>query len=106
MTRWRAVGEEDGAAHTDFGITRLAPGGRTAPHVHSFEESFPVVVGEVNHATPEATERLVAGADGGLPSGVPHELRSMGAASAAWADLSPPPSRARRGHEPDRVPEP
>src|SRR3546814_16124145 len=95
MTRWRAVGEEDGAAHTDFGITRLAPGGRTAPHVHSFEESFHVVAGEVILATPEATVRLVAGDYGVLPIAVPPAGRSPGGSPAPGADTPPPPARAR-----------
>lgn len=105
VTRWRAVGEDDGAAHTDFGITRLAPGGRTATHVHSFEESFHVLEGEVILATPEATVRLVAGDYGVLPIGVPHAWRSSGESAAAWADLLTPPARARHGDDTYRVPE-
>ena len=105
MTRWRGVGEDDGAAHTDFGITRLAPGGRTATHVHSFEESFHILEGEVVLATPEATVRLVAGDYGVIPIGVPHVWRSSGDAGAAWADLFTPPARARYGSDTYRVPE-
>lgn len=105
LTRWRAVGEDDGAAHTDFGISRLAPGGRTATHVHSFEESFHVLEGEVVLATPEATVRLVAGDYGVLPIGVPHAWRASAAVGAAWADLFTPPARARHGSDTYRVPE-
>lgn len=104
MTRWRGVGEDDGAAHTDFGITRLAAGGRTATHVHSFEESFYVIEGEVVIATPEATVRLVAGDYGVIPIGVPHAWRSTGG-DAAWADLFTPPARARHGSDTYRVEE-
>jgi len=105
MTRWRGVGEDDGAAHTDFGITRLEPGGRTASHVHSFEESFHVLEGEVVLATPEATVHLVAGDYGVIPIGVPHAWRAVGDAPAAWADLFTPPARARYGSDTYRVPE-
>lgn len=105
MTRWRGVGEDDGAAHTDFGITRLAPGGRTATHVHSFEESFHILEGEVVLATPEATVRLVAGDYGVIPIGVPHVWRSSGEQGAAWADLFTPPARERYGSDTYRVPE-
>ncbi|GAA2008356.1 cupin domain-containing protein [Microbacterium ulmi] len=105
LTRWRAVGEADGAAHTDFGITRLAPGGRTAAHVHSFEESFHVLEGEVVLATSEATVRLVAGDYGLIPIGVPHAWRAVGDAEAAWADLFTPPARERYGSDTYRVPE-
>ncbi|CAN7361604.1 cupin domain-containing protein [Microbacterium sp. LjRoot45] len=105
MTRWRGVGEDDGAAHTDFGITRLAPGGRTDTHVHSFEESFHVIEGEVVLTTPEATVHLVAGDYGVLPIGVPHAWRAVGETDAAWADLFTPPARARYGSDTYRVPE-
>jgi len=105
MTRWRGVGEDDGAAHTDFGITRLEPGGRTASHVHSFEESFHVLEGEVVLATPEATVHLVAGDYGVIPIGVPHAWRAVGDAPAAWADLFTPPARSRYVSDTYRVPE-
>lgn len=103
VTRRRGVGEDDGAAHTDFGITRLEPGGRTATHVHSFEESFHVLEGEVVLATPEATVRLVAGDYGVIPIGVPHAWRASGEHAAAWADLFTPPARARHGADTYRV---
>ncbi|EYR64103.1 cupin [Actinotalea ferrariae CF5-4] len=105
LTRWRAVGEDDGAAHTDFGISRLEPGGRTATHVHSFEESFHVLRGEVVLATPEATVRLVAGDYGVIPIGVPHAWRAVGDEAAEWSDLFTPPARARHGSDTYRVPE-
>jgi quercetin dioxygenase-like cupin family protein len=105
MTRWHAVGEDDGAAHTDFGITRLEPGGSTATHVHSFEESFHLIEGEVILATPEATVHLVAGDYGIIPIGVPHAWRAIGETTAAWSDLFTPPVRARYGSDTYRVPE-
>ena len=105
MTRWRAVGEEDGAAHTDFGITRLEPGGSTATHVHSFEESFHLIEGEVILATPEATVHLVAGDYGIIPIGVPHAWRAVGDTVAVWSDLFTPPARERYGSDTYRVPE-
>ena len=105
MTRWRGVGEADGAAHTDFGITRLAAGGSTATHVHSFEESFHILEGEVILATPEATVHLVAGDYGVIPIGVPHVWRSAGDEEAAWADLFTPPARERYGSDTYQVPE-
>src|SRR5918993_110084 len=99
LSRWRGVGEDDGAAHTDFGITRIDPGGRTATHVHSFEESFHVLEGEVILLTPEAAVHLVAGDYGVLPIGVPHAWRALDGTSAAWADLFTPPARERYGSD-------
>lgn len=104
-TRWRAVGEADGAAHTDFGITRMEPGGSSATHVHSFEESFHVVEGEVVLVTPEATVHLVAGDYGVVPIGVPHAWHAVGEGPAAWADLFTPPARERYGSDTFRVPD-
>jgi quercetin dioxygenase-like cupin family protein len=104
VTRWRAVGEDDGAAHTDFGITRIQPGGRIATHVHSFEESFHVLEGSVILATPEATVRLVAGDYGVIPIGVPHAWRA-GDEGAAWSDLFTPPARTRYGSDTYQVAE-
>jgi len=105
LTRWCAVGEADGSTHTDFGINRLEPGGSTATHVHSFEESFHVLEGEVVLATPEATVHLVAGDYGILPIGVPHAWRSVSDAVAVWSDLLTPPARERHGSDTYRVPE-
>jgi quercetin dioxygenase-like cupin family protein len=104
VTRWQGVGEDDGAAHTDFGITRLAPGGSIDAHVHSFEEGFHVLEGEVILVTPEATVRVVAGDYGVIPIGVPHSWRASGDAGAAWADLFTPPARSRHAGDTYRVP--
>lgn len=106
MTRWCAVGEADGAAHTDFGVTRLEPGGSTATHVHSFEESFHLLEGEVVLATPEATVRLGSGDYGVVPIGVPHAWRAVDDVTGAmWADLFTPPARERHGSDTFRAPE-
>ncbi len=105
VERWRGVGEADGAAHTDFGITRIQPGGRIPTHVHSFEESFHVLEGEVVLITPEATVHLMAGDYGVIPIGVPHAWRAVGDGVAAWADLFTPPARERYGSDTYRVPD-
>ncbi len=105
VERWRGVGEADGAAHTDFGITRIQPGGRIPTHVHSFEESFHVLAGEVVLITPEATVHLMAGDYGVIPIGVPHAWRAVGDGVAAWADLFTPPARERYGSDTYRVPD-
>ncbi|MGR0220680.1 cupin domain-containing protein [Agromyces sp. ZXT2-6] len=105
LTRWCAVGYDDGAAHTDFGISRLAPGGSVPAHLHSFEESFHLLEGEVVLATPEATVHLVAGDYGVIPVGVPHAWRSVGDEDAVWADILTPPPRKRYGSDTFGVPE-
>lgn len=105
LTRWAGVGYGDGAVHSDFGVSRLEPGGVVPTHVHSFEESFHILEGEVVLATPEATVRLVAGDYGVIPIGVPHAWRSSGASTAVWADLYAPPAREKYGFDTYRVAE-
>jgi len=104
LVRWRAVGYDAGASHTDFGVSRLAPGGEIPPHVHSFEESFHLLEGEAILVTPEATVRLVAGDYGVLPLGVPHSWRATDR-EAVWADVLSPPPRPQHDGDTYRVPD-
>lgn len=103
LTRWRGVGYADGAVHSDFGVSRLEPGGVVPAHVHSFEEQFHVLEGEAILVTPEATVQLVAGDYGVIPIGVPHQWRSVGESTAVWADLFAPPAREKYGDDTYRV---
>jgi quercetin dioxygenase-like cupin family protein len=98
-SRWSAVGYEDGAVHTDFGLSKLEPGGVIPTHVHSFEESFNLVEGEVLLVTPEATVHLKAGDYGVIPIGVPHRWKSVGDTTAVWADIMSPPPRAKYDYD-------
>jgi quercetin dioxygenase-like cupin family protein len=98
-TRWTAVGYEDGAVHTDFGLSKLEPGGEIPTHVHSFEESFNILEGEVLLVTSEATVRLKPGDYGVIPIGVPHRWRSVGSQTAVWADMMSPPPRPKYNYD-------
>ncbi|HEX4558989.1 MAG TPA: cupin domain-containing protein [Mycobacterium sp.] len=104
-TRFSGVNYETGAVHSDFGVSRLGPGGAIAAHVHSFEETFHLMDGEVLLATPEATVELHAGDYGVIPVGTPHSWHSTGDGTAVWADLYTPPPRAKYGHDTYRVDE-
>ncbi|GAA2071852.1 hypothetical protein GCM10009840_00340 [Pseudolysinimonas kribbensis] len=99
ITRWRLVGEPDGAAHSDVGLMRIDADAGSATHVHSFEYSFHVIEGETVLATPEATVRLARGDYGVVPIGVPHRWSGSGSSPALIADLITPPARA--GHDQD-----
>jgi quercetin dioxygenase-like cupin family protein len=103
FARWSVVDEAAGAVHTGFGICALEPGGQVAAHVHSFEESFYVLEGEVALETSERALLLRAGDYGLLPVGVPHAWRS-GGATARWADMLAPQPRARLGGDTFFVP--
>ncbi len=95
FSRWSVVDEAAGAVHTGFGVCALEPGGAVAAHVHSFEESFHLLEGEVVVETAEGAFLARAGDYGLLPVGVPHAWRNAGAAAARWADMLAPQPRAR-----------
>src|SRR5437773_310430 len=61
-----------GSVHMGFGISRLAPDGHAALHMHSFEESFYVLRGRPALYLDGASYRLLPGACGVVPVGVPH----------------------------------
>jgi quercetin dioxygenase-like cupin family protein len=102
FTRWSVVDEAVGAVHTGFGVCALEPDGHVAAHVHSYEESFHVLDGQVVLETSEGAFLLRAGDYGLVPVGVPHAWRSDGAAS--WADMLAPQPRARFGGDTFFVP--
>ncbi len=93
-TRWAAVDHTTpGAVHTGFGVNHLAPGGTIDRHLHSFEESFYVLSGEVVVETVEGAFRLKPGDYGVVPVGSPHRIRNAGSAEARWADMLAPQPR-------------
>lgn len=99
FTRWAAVDHATpGAVHTGFGINHLRPGGSIDRHVHSFEESFYLMSGEVVVDTVEGSVRLRPGDYGVVPVGSPHGFRNLGDTEAVWADmLAPQPQPDFRG---------
>ncbi len=91
FTRWAAVDHETpGAVHTGFGINHLAPGGSVERHVHSFEESFYLMSGEVVVDTVEGSVKLRPGDYGVVPVGSPHGFRNLSDTEAVWADMLAP----------------
>ncbi len=94
FTRWAAVGPGAPSVHMDFGICALAPGGTIDPHLHSFEESFYVLDGEVELDTPEGRFRLTPGDYGVVPVAAPHAWRNLGSVPARWAEMLAPQQRS------------
>jgi quercetin dioxygenase-like cupin family protein len=91
FTRWAAVDHETpGAVHTGFGVNHLAPGGSIDRHVHSFEESFYLMSGEVVVDTVEGSVKLRPGDYGVVPVGSPHGFRNLSDTEAVWADMLAP----------------
>ncbi|RPI22692.1 MAG: cupin domain-containing protein [Actinobacteria bacterium] len=98
FSRWSMVDHDGPAVHTGFGLSLLEPGGTIDRHVHSFEESFFVLEGEVVVDTAEASVLLRPGDYGVIPVGSPHRWRNEGAAPVRWADMrAPQPQPGFRG---------
>jgi quercetin dioxygenase-like cupin family protein len=105
LTRWAMVDHNTpGAVHTGFGISELAAGGVVDGHLHSYEESFYVLSGEVVCQTPEAAALLRPGDYGVIPPGTPHSWRNRGDAACRWADLLAPQPRPWAGGDTFFVP--
>ena len=102
--RWAVVDEDGPAVHTGFGVCELGAGGTVPTHVHSYEECFFVLAGEVVLATAEGDWLLRPGDYGVLPVGVPHGWRNEGAQPARWADMLAPQPRSRHGEDTHLVP--
>jgi quercetin dioxygenase-like cupin family protein len=105
LARWSVVDETSDAVHTGFGVDTLEPGGHAAAHVHSFEESFFVLDGELVLETPEVAVLLRPGDYGVVPVGVPHTWRNESVAPVRWADMLAPQPRDRFGADTFRVPD-
>jgi len=98
--RWSIADDTTPAAvHTGFGVCRLAADGSVGAHVHSFEESFYVLEGEVVCETPGGAVRLRPGDYGLLPVGVPHRWRNPGSGEVRWAEMLAPQPRSIHGDD-------
>lgn len=93
LGRWSLIDHKTPAVHTGFGICELVSGGSVDSHVHSFEESFHVLEGEVVLETPETSALLGAGDYGVISLGIPHRWHNDGISTARWADLLTPQPR-------------
>ena len=92
--RTSIVDDPAGSVHMGFGICELDGGGTVATHVHSFEESFHVLSGEVVCDTAEGSYALRAGDYGIVPVGMAHAWRNTGGEVARWADMLAPQPRS------------
>jgi mannose-6-phosphate isomerase-like protein (cupin superfamily) len=83
-----------GSVHMGTGICFLAPGGVIQPHLHSFEESFYVLEGNLQAQIADKTHSLGPGHFGLIPTGVPHAFRNLDGAPARWLEMQAPQPRA------------
>lgn len=104
--RWAAIDARAGSVHLEFAVCELDPGGSIDSHVHSFEESFYVLEGEVVVETPDDTFLLRPGDYGIIPVAGPHAWRNEGNGPARWAEMLAPQPRAVGGPDTFIVPDP
>ena len=83
-----------GSVHMGVGICYLDPKGRIEPHVHSFEESFFVIEGELHVQIGDRSYALGPGNYGLIGTGVPHAWRNAGSSRARWLEMQAPQPRA------------
>lgn len=96
--RWPVVDAAAGSVHMGFGLCELDPTGEIEGHVHSFEESFHVLAGEVVCETAEGAFLLRPGDYGVVPVAMPHRWHNIGEQTARWADmLAPQPDPGFQG---------
>jgi mannose-6-phosphate isomerase-like protein (cupin superfamily) len=93
------VDEAGGAVQMGFQVSRLGPGGVASHHVHSFEESFYVLDGEMVADLPEGSFRFGAGDYGLVPVGVTHALRNLSSEPVSFAEMRAPLPRERHGFD-------
>lgn len=88
--RWAAIDSAAGSVHMGFGICELDPEGSIDRHLHSFEESFYVLEGEILSETKEGSFILRTGDYGFVPVGAPHGWRNVASEAARWVDMLAP----------------
>ena len=102
LARSVLVGPDTGAVHTELAVGALAPGGWIGRHVHSFEEAFYDLGGELILELDGRVHRLVAGDYALLTIGTPHSLVAPGQPEPVrWLAVSTPARRAPSAPTPD-----
>ena len=94
FTRATYVERAMGSVHMGAGISRLAPGGQIDPHLHSFEESFYVLAGELSVLIGEGAQAIGPGHFGLIGTGTRHAFRNLGSQPARWVEMQAPQPRA------------
>jgi len=82
-----------GSVHMGTGICFLDANGIIQPHIHSFEESFYILEGNVIVQIGEQGYQLSAGHFGLVSTGVKHAFRNASNQSARWLEMHAPQPR-------------
>ena len=84
------VSETSGSVHTGLSMNELAPNGTLSPHVHSYEEGFYILRGQVIVSIDDRGYLLGPGDFGALKIGTPHGWRNAGAEPMRWLQMAAP----------------
>src|ERR1700733_541678 len=82
-----------GSVHMGAGICFLDPNGAIQPHLHSFEESFYILEGNLALEIGKETHAVSPGNFGLIPTGVPHHWKNAGTGTARWLEMQAPQPR-------------
>jgi mannose-6-phosphate isomerase-like protein (cupin superfamily) len=83
-----------GSVHMGTGICYLDSNGVIQPHLHSFEESFYILEGNLIVQIGDQVYALGAGNFGLISTGLPHGWRNAGGQPARWLEMQAPQPRA------------
>lgn len=82
-----------GSVHMGVGVCYLDPGGVIEPHLHSFEESFYILDGNVTAEIGAQSCSLQPGDFGLIRTGLRHTWRNTGGRPARWLEMQAPQPR-------------
>lgn len=89
-TQANLVDHTCGSVHTGLSIAQLAAGGTLNPHVHSYEEGFYILEGEVLVGINDQAHLLRPGDFGAIKVGTTHSWRNIGSKQARWLQMAAP----------------
>ncbi|HLF27337.1 MAG TPA: cupin domain-containing protein [Anaerolineae bacterium] len=82
-----------GSVHMGTGICYLGPGGVIQPHLHSFEESFYILEGNIIAQIGERAATLGPGHFGLIGTGIRHAWRNASDRPVRWLEMQAPQPR-------------
>ena len=89
-----------GSVHMGTGICTLDVNGKIEMHVHSFEESFYILEGNVIVQIGDEAYALSAGHYGLISTGVKHAFRNVSGEPVRWLEMQAPQPRTEDyGHD-------
>jgi mannose-6-phosphate isomerase-like protein (cupin superfamily) len=87
------VDQAMGSVHMGVGVCYLETNGLIQTHVHSFEESFYILAGNVTAQIGETSHALRPGHFGLISTGTPHAWRNMSDRQVSWLEMQAPQPR-------------